>query len=103
MALRVADRSLSQLDAESSRIVLCRTGADLWLLGPQTMNRAFSVGLNLAFVSPGAARDVVGVVRSADPVTFECQLASARHVMSDHPLSMLVMPPSGRKSQLTEV
>lgn len=94
---------LSQLDAESWRIVLCRTGADLWFLGPQSMNRAFALGLNLAFVCPGAARDVIGVVRSADPMAFERQLASARHVMSDHPLSLVVMPPLGRESQLTEV
>ena len=67
------------------------------------MNRAFALGLNLAFVCPGAARDVIGVVRSADPMAFERQLASARHVMSDHPLSLVVMPPLGRESQLTEV
>lgn len=103
MALRVADGPLSQLDAESWRIVLCRTGADLWFLGPQSMNRAFALGLNLAFVSPGAARDVIGVVRSANPMAFDRQLASARHVMSDHPLSLVVLPPLGRESRLTEV
>jgi hypothetical protein len=94
MALRVADGPLAQSDAEGWRIALCRTGADLWFFGPQSMNRAFALGLNLAFISPGAARDIVGVVRSADPVVFERQLASARRVISGHPLSLVVMPPA---------
>ncbi len=91
-ALRFAVGDLSGLEAESWRATVCTAGGGLWFFGPQTMTRAFGLGLTVAFVSPETARNVVDLVQRADPGAFERQLAAARHVMKVHPLSLILTP-----------
>ena len=91
-ALAFAAEDLSELAADSWRITVCWAGGNLWFFGAQTMIRAFALGLTVAFVSPETARNVVDVVRSADPEAFERQLAGARLVIRCHPLSLTLTP-----------
>jgi len=89
--VRVAEASgrelLSLLDEAPWRKAICATGSHLYFFSPQTLTRAFGVGLNFAFVQPEATHAFVEIVRSTATATHDRQVAAAEAVIRRHPVS----------------
>jgi hypothetical protein len=90
--LRVAELSGPELsallDAGPWRKAICRIGSRMYFFGPQTLTRAFALGLNFAFAQPDAARSFVRVVQSSDRTLFDQMLAGAVFVINRNPVSV---------------
>lgn len=78
---------LSMLKEESWRGAICGLGSFLYFFGPQTLRRAFAVGLNLAFVQPETVRAFVNVVRTTAQEGYDRQVAGAAAVVRQHPIA----------------
>ena len=80
----------SSLNKASWRRAICGVGSQLYFFGPQTLTRAFAVGLNLAFVQPVTARIFVEMVRATARESLDRQVAGAAAVVRQHPIASLM-------------
>lgn len=83
-------RLLELLDDDPWRRAICKVGSRLYFFGPETLTRAFAVGLNFAFVQPGAARTFAELVRSSDQAAFDRQVVAAGAVINRYPISIIL-------------
>lgn len=88
MAEFCGPRLLELLEEDPWRRAICKIGSRLYFLGPETLTRAFAVGLNFAFVQPDAARSFADLIRSNEQTRFDRQVAAAGEIVIRNPISI---------------